>query len=41
MNLKPIFKAIVRAAPMIAANAPAVIAAFREIKRATRRPPVK
>ncbi len=39
MNLKSVFKLIVRAAPVIAGNAPAVIAAAREVKRAAKRPP--
>ena len=38
MNLKSIFKLIVRAAPVIVANAPGVIAAVREVKRAAKRP---
>ena len=41
MSLKSILKLVVRAAPVIAAQAPAVIAAVREIKRAAKRPPLK
>jgi len=39
MNLKTIFKTIFRAAPVIVAHAPAVIAAVREVKRAAKRRP--
>lgn len=38
MNLKSIFKTIVRAAPVIIAHAPAVIAAVRDVKRAAKKP---
>ncbi len=39
MNLKFIFKTILRAAPVVIAKAPRVIAALREVKRVAKRSP--
>jgi len=39
MSLKSIIRLVVRAAPVIAANAPAVIAAIRQVKAAAKKPP--
>jgi hypothetical protein len=38
MSFKSIIRTLKRAAPVILANAPAVIAAFREVKKAAKRP---
>ena len=38
MSLKSILKLVVRVAPVVIAQAPAVIAAVREAKRAAKRP---
>lgn len=38
MSLKSIFKILTRAAPVIVANAPAVIAAAKEVKKALNKP---
>ena len=37
MNLKSILKTIVRVAPVVLQHAPVVIAAVREVKKATKR----
>ena len=39
MSLKKLLKALRRALPVIVANAPAVIDAARQVKRALKRPP--
>lgn len=41
MSLKSILKKLMRAAPIIAANAPAIIAAAKEVKTAVKRPKPK
>ena len=38
MSLKSVLKGLSRAAPIIIANAPAVIAAAKEVKRALKKP---
>jgi hypothetical protein len=38
MKLKSILKRVAKAAPMIIANAPAVIAAAKEVKKALKKP---
>ena len=40
MSIKSIVRTLVRAAPVILANAPAVIAAFRQVKKAAKKPPI-
>lgn len=38
MSFKSLIRTLVRAAPVIAAHAPAVIAAARAVRRATKKP---
>ncbi len=39
MSLKSLVRTIVRAAPVILANAPAVIVAFKKVRKAARKQP--
>jgi hypothetical protein len=41
MSLKSILKRVVKAAPVIIANAPAVIAAAKQVKKALKKPSPK